>query len=68
MNILIKYVEEGDRRRNEFAYTLINLYDYARMGQMDLSNSLTDIEKDNWRKKADEYRDEIAQYIMKGLK
>jgi len=66
MNILIRYIEEGDIRAKEYAYCLINLYDYARLGVIDQSRTLSEDEKYNWNKKAKEYRDEIAKLIIKG--
>lgn len=68
MNILKKYVKEADGLRSDYAYMLINLYDYARLGEFDPSGKLSEEEKDEWKKKADEYRDQIARYIMKGRK
>jgi hypothetical protein len=68
MNILKRYIKQANKRREKYAYILINLYDYARLGELDLNKRLTDEEKNNWNKKANEYRDEIAKLIMKGLK
>ena len=68
MNILKRYIKQAHKRRETYAYILINLYDYARLGELDLNKRLTDEEKNNWNKKANEYRDEIAKLIMKGLK
>lgn len=68
MNILKRYIKQANKRREKYAYILINLYDYARLGELDLNKRLTDEEKNNWNKKANKYRDEIAKLIMKGLK
>lgn len=68
MNILKRYIKQANKKREEYAYILINLYDYARLGELDLNKSLTNEEKNNWNKKAREYRKEIAELIMKGLK
>lgn len=66
MNILIRYIKEGDRRAEKYAYTLINLYDYARLGELDMAKVLTKEEKEEWKNKALEFRDEIAELIIKG--
>ena len=68
MNILKRYIKQANKRREKYAYILINLYDYARLGELDLNKRLTDEEKNNWNKKANKYRNEIAKLIMKGLK
>ena len=68
MNILKRYIKQANKKREEYAYILINLYDYARLGELDLNKSLTDEEKSNWNNKAIEYREEMAELIMKGLK
>lgn len=68
MNILKRYIKQANKKREEYAYILINLYDYARLGELDLNKSLTNEEKNNWNKKAREYRKEMAELIMKGLK
>lgn len=68
MNILKRYIKQANKRREKYAYILINLYDYARLGELDLNKRLTDEEKNNWNKKENKYRDEIAKLIMKGLK
>lgn len=67
MNILKRYIEDRNQHRSDYAYMLINLYDYARLGENDPSGKLSEEEKNEWRKKAIEYRDEIARYIMKGI-
>lgn len=67
MNILKRYIEDRNQHRSAYAYMLINLYDYARLGENDPSGKLSEEEKNEWRNKAIEYRDEIARYIMKGI-
>ena len=68
MNILKRYIKQANKKREKYAYILINLYDYARLGELDLNKSLTDEEKSNWNNKAREYREEMAELIMKGFK
>lgn len=68
MNILIRYIEKGEKHREEYAYTLINLFEYAKLGAIDLNRTLSVDDKIHWQEKANEYRDEIAKLIMKGLK
>ena len=67
MNILTRYINEGNKRREQYAYNLINLFEYTILGVIDLGK-LTEDEKMIWQIKADELRDEIAELIMKGLK
>lgn len=45
MNILKRYIKQANKRREKYAYILINLYDYARLGELDLNKRLTDEEK-----------------------
>lgn len=67
MNILTRYINEGNKRREQYAYNLINLFEYTKLGVIDLGK-LTEDEKMIWQIKANELRDEIAELIMKGLK
>lgn len=66
MNILNEYIKKEDERIEKYAYILINLYDYARLGELDISKSLTEKEKLEWKNKALEYRKEIIELIKKG--
>lgn len=65
MNILKRYIKIADKRKEEYIYRLVNLYDYARLGELDL---ITDEKKYDFHEKAKEYRKEIIELMMKGLK
>lgn len=68
MNILNKYIEIGEKRREKYAYNLINLFEYAKLGVIDPSGTLSEDDKMYWQEKANKYRDEIADLIKKGLR
>lgn len=68
MNILNRYIIKGDKKREEYAYTLINLFEYAKIGQIQASMN-NDIDNElYWQEKLKEYKENVVEYILKGLK
>lgn len=68
MNILNRYIIKGDKKREKYAYTLINLFEYAKIGQIQASMN-NDIDNElYWQEKLKEYKKDIVEYILKGLR
>lgn len=68
MNILNRYIIKGDKKREEYAYTLINLFEYAKIKQNEASIN-NDIDDElYWKEKLNKYKKNIAKHILKGLK